>query len=301
MRILKFLLTSILIVAILGGVGFLVTREALLIWGVAKLRTSLSQLKQIDRNRDNYISECRKQGAELNENIISRLQLRFVSDREFVLEVICAQFQLSPILVGEVSLPPFVTKVPGSSGVIWGDDQSGVVLSVWGRQRAVIVEQRELIYETPKESLSFSNGPTTSCQGYGFVCCQEETSQGTGDQYTGVTDCPRSCYSACVSRPVVLSFVSDPFMDPQTRVASISSGETVTFTYVVDSQKPLSEVRIVYGDGQTEAAAESDGSFTHTYLCNSGACQNEVFLTATDVTGATAVLTPVSKISIQVQ
>jgi hypothetical protein len=294
-------MSSLIVLVILGGIGFFAIREGLLIWGVAKVRTSLNQLKSIDRNRQTYLGECRKQGAELNENTISRLQLRFLNNHEYVLEVICAQFQLTPIQISEMTLPPFVTKVAGSAGVIWGDEQSGVVLQVWGRKRAVLVEQRELLYETPEESLNFSYGPTTTCEGYGFQCCQEETSQGAGDQFSGVSDCPRSCYSACSSRPIVLSFTSDPFMDPETRTARIKNGETVSFNYVVDSQNPLTEVRLVYGDGQTEFLPDKEGNFTHTYACSTSSCQYEVFLTATDATNATAAITPVTRLSIIVE
>jgi hypothetical protein len=122
-----------------------------------------------------------------------------------------------------------------------------------------------------------------------------------GDQLTQVTDCPRSCFSQCLRRPVVLSFTSDPFLNPQTRVAAVGAGESVTFSYVVDvPEAELVQIVINYGDGQEQQLLETSGSSSHTYSCTQPVCTYQASLSVTQENGATAAPTPVTMITLQV-
>ena len=302
MRIIRFLLVSFFIIVVLGGGLALIGRELVLAWGVATVRSHMGQLRQIARNPQAYATQCAQKGALPSEqgSIIESLQMRFTSDTDFVLEVVCVQFRLDPIRVSQGSLPVFVQKDPGSSGLIWGSASSAVELGVFGRHRTVLVEDQQLFYEKPG-IVNLGEGPMAACQSYGFECCQMDASQGMGDQLTQVTDCPRSCYSQCIRRPVVLSFTSDPFLNPQTRVATVGAGEVVTFSYVVDIPEiDLSQVVIDFGDGQEQELPETTGSTTHVYECAQTVCSYEATLQVTQDNGVTAAQTPVTKITLQV-
>ena len=302
MRVLRFLFISVIVIGIVGGIGAVIAREILLSWGVATVRSNVGQLRQIARNPQTYSTQCAQKGATPTENgtVIESLQLRFTSDTAFVLEVVCAQFRLDPIQVGAGSLPMFVQKVPGSSGLTWGQVSSGVELTVFGRNRTVLVEDNQLFYEKPG-IVNLGEGPTATCEGYGFECCQAETSQGVGDQLTQVTNCPRSCFNQCVERPVILSFTSDPFLNPQTRIALVKTGEVVTFNYVIDLPTTIdSQIIITFGDGQEEVLSESTGSTTHTYNCSQALCTYEAVLSVSSTEGITAAVTPITKITLQV-
>lgn len=302
MRILRFLATSGVVIGILGFLAALGVREALLSWGVARVRTDLVQLRKLRINPGNYARECIQRGAIPDENlsVIESYQLRFLNDTEYVTEVVCAQFKLNPQRVSENSLPMFVKKTPGSSGLFWGANSSAVELEVFGRKRTILVEDEDIFYEKPGIA-NLGEGPATICAGYGFECCAEETAQGVGDQLDGVTDCPRSCYDSCVSRPIVLSFSSDPFMDPQTRTAEAKSGEPVTFSYVADLAGAASpNVIINFGDGTSDAATTNTGTFSHSYTCNQAVCEYVAQLVITDEQDRTSADIPVTKITLLV-
>lgn len=302
MRVLRFLFLSAVLVGVGAVILGLLAREMLLVWGVSVVRSNMSSVRTIAANPQKYSSECLQKGAQPDENLslIDSLQLRFVSDTEFVVEVVCRQFRLDPIRVTEGTLPPFVQKTAGSSGLFWGEASSAVELNALGRKRTVLVENRKLFYDQPG-IVRLGEGPTTVCAGYGFECCAAETAQGIGDQLSGVTDCPRTCFSQCVSRPVVLSFSSDPYVDLQTRVAEATAGQAVTFSYVADFADAVDPVvTIEFGDGQREQLTADTGSASHTYTCTQDVCEYPVAISITDAEGRTSAELPVTKITLRV-
>lgn len=302
MRVLKFLLVSSLVLSIFVVIGALITREAILIWGVSTIRTSLGKMRSISRNYAPYAKQCRQKGSTLDTSLIESIQLRFTSETEYVVEVICSQFRLDPILVETGKLPPFVEKIPGNSGIVWGEVASGIGLEVFGRKRLIMVEQEEVLFDSVTDGVFFGIGPVSNCAGYGFACCETETTVGVGEQYTGVTDCPKSCFSACALRPVVLSFTSDPFMDPQTRTAQVTKGELVTFSYVINDQGTKNHAIVVdFGDGQKQSMQEITGSTTHTYQCAQQVCSYQAQIVVTDQEGIQAAETPLTKIKVEVR
>lgn len=313
MRIIKSLLTFTVMIGLFCVVGILVIREIVLAVGVNQVTSSMKALKQIEA-KGQYVNDCLSKGSTpVDGEEILTLQLRFTSDTEYVTEVVCSQFTLDPINIDTVKLYPMVKKLPGNSGIIWGDYLSGVHLSALGRQGVVYVEDR-VINNNYREvvGLEIETDPVASCGGYGFKCCQDGFEQGIGDQLVGVTDCPKACYASCQERPVVLSFNSQPFFDTKTRRVSIASGQTVTFSYVVsDSQedsfsvedvgksdavaytvlsvaekvlekgpeeKPTQEALVVvdFGDGQQEVVSELQGTVNHAYTCSKTSCLYKV-------------------------
>lgn len=298
MRVLKFLFTTLVFVAIVGGIGVLIGREVLLIIGVADIRSSVARLKSAYRDRSQFARECEGKGAPIDSDLISALQLRFISSTEYVVEVVCGQFVLDPIIIERKSLPFLVSKVPGSGGIIWGDEPSAMAVTVLGRSRTIAIEQRESFYENYKPGTPFGKTPVTSCTGFGFSCCEEGVSLGQGEQNPAALDCPRSCYSSCKERPVVLSLATDPYLQIETRSLEASTSETITFSYVVSVPVAPGTVTITYGDGQSDQLTELTGSFTHQYSCEQAQCEYIATVSVVDADGTTSADVAVSKATV---
>jgi hypothetical protein len=232
--------------------------------------------------------------------VIRRLQLRFTSPTAYVAEVICDQFPTDPILVKRGKLPLFVNKTPGYSGIIWGVEPSGIELELWGRYRTIGV----IDHETRSSALFKPHQlqPETSCSGYSQICCQSETQQGLGEVNSQVNDCPQSCFSACRSRPVVLSFTTDPFFEQSTRTLTLARGETVTFSFVTSSTEKLPPmVTIEFGDGQQESVNTFSGQISHVYECQSVQCSYTATIAAQDQNAVVSAVTPLTKMTILIQ
>lgn len=298
MRIVMSLLFSFVALVLSAGAVFLIVREGLLMWSMQELRQSAAQMRKLAVNIGPYGVECRKKGVLEDENVVTAIQLRFLNDTEYVIEIVCGQFKLDPILVATKKLPFMVKKVPGSAGIIWGGAPSGVRVELWGRTRAMLQENKQLFYTSnPKEELGIT--PLSSCGGYGYSCCAEESAQGLGDQLEQALDCPRTCYASCQRRPVVLSLSTDPFYDPETRTLGALPGDVITFVYVIDSPAGGSVV-LDYGDGTKETVTTMSGTTTHQYQCATAVCTYKMKLKVTDTAGVTSVDTPVSQVTVRV-
>lgn len=320
MRIVRYLLIFTALVLILGVGSFFVVREALLYWGTQSLVESLRSLKESATSGLFEIECARKTGGtgfEVTSDPVT-VQLRFLSSEEYVLEAVCAGFPQSPILIKQQTLPPFITKVPGTSGFIWEElHQSGVELAVFSqlekqlsdiskfdlgfisKSRGIMVDDRVIVTRASVQP-DLSAGPETSCEGYGYTCCNETAEMGAGSQITGLPSCPERCFAACVARPVVLSFNSNPFFDVKTRTVSIGSGETVEFRYVGSSTSNGLQAVVDFGDGKQGMAEGTQGSIVHNYTCNQAACAYPARIILRDAWGVESIDTPVSKITINV-
>jgi hypothetical protein len=302
MRIIKLLIFSFLFLGVVGGGIFLAGREILLSIGVAQMKSAFKEVSNMTRNSGSYALECRKKGiVNLDSSSIKAMQIRFISDSEYQIEVICRQFSLDPILVRKAELPRFVSKTPGSSGMIWGEALSGVSLEVFGKTKSVFVEEKN-IYEGTLAEIEGAIGPLTSCEGQGFECCQTETSLGQGEQLTNVTNCSNNCFSSCIKRPVVLSFSTQPFLDKKTRIARLKKKEELTVAYVIDpAGSDLLDVSIDFGDGTIESLSEFNGRATHTYECGKDSCQFDLKIFATNDAGIITAQTPITNLKVIVQ
>lgn len=300
MRIIKIIVSTLLKLAIIALVVGLVGREVLLNIGVSRLQSSLSLLRRKAAS-ESYYQACRKKGSIFVEgDQMGVLQLRFVSSSEYVIEVLCSQYSVDPIMVEQRQLPPLVKKVVGNSGVIWGDERSGVRLEIYGRQSGLGVENQQIIQLKPEDELGI--GPRASCVGYGYSCCQAESQQGVGQLQSKATDCTRSCYSSCVSRPVVLAFVTQPAVNQQTRTLYIKPGEEAMFSFVLDQgQAQQVKTRVVYGDGSSDDFLTTQGTSSHRYQCQEKQCQYWARIEAIDDQRVTTAQLPVNQIKIVVR
>lgn len=311
MRVLRSFFLSVVFILLLGGVGLVAAREVMLTLAVSNVRDSISKLRQIGAQTGPYILECQRKGLtdeEEFDTIVSAVQLRFESPTEYVVEVVCTQFPSEPIIVLQKKLPWPAEKVMGSSGIIWGNIRSGITLDVWGRQRTIVSENLQVTFSSAPD-VDLGVGPMTSCAGYGYSCCQPETTEGVGSLVNGVTDCPKTCYLSCTNRPVVLSFTSEPFFDPEQRQVTVGSGEPVGFNFVIDPRgMGALNILLDFGDGQTQELTDLNGTAQHVYACSAAArstttgdCRFNVTLQAETSGGVSSTLTPVAKLLVVVK
>ncbi len=318
MRIIKLLFSAIIIFLIITVVGFFIARESLLFWGSSKIKKSVSTLT-ISKNRDSFISQCKQLGSTfVNGEDIVTYRLRFLSSKEYLLEAVCSQFSYDPILIEQVDLPNFVTKVPGTSGFLLGSRPNGIEIQVFAEEISKISEaikidlsgllrKQVLIVEDGSISNNgderfIGGGPVTSCNGYGYECCQDVSQTGVGDKITGLVDCEKSCFASCATRPVVLSFNSNPLFDPKLRSLEITNGATVEYTYVADAGKATTVGGVLdFGDGKKLPISGLAGQSSHTYSCTKPSCEYTVRLVLEDNWGVESAETNISKIKIIVR
>ncbi|MBU0974754.1 hypothetical protein KKD03_03585, partial [Patescibacteria group bacterium] len=133
-------------------------------------------------------------------------------------------------------------------------------------------------------------------------CCQDVSQTGVGDKITGLVDCEKTCYSSCATRPVILSFNSNPLFDPQLRSLTVSSEDTVEFTYVADAGKATTVGGVLdFGDGKKLPISGFAGQSSHTYSCTRASCEYIVRLVLEDNWGVESAETNISKIKIIVR
>lgn len=301
MRIISFLITSLFVIAVVVVGGGLLAREMLMIWGTSSVRSSLTILHQLSRDNLQFARQCREKGGNTSEvTTIGALQLRFTDSRSYVLEVICNQFQSDPIIIKTYSLPPFVSKSPGSSGIIWGNDRSAIQIEAFGRKQVIGVENEE-VKSYAAGSVDLGVTPISTCSGYGYQCCQQETTAGQGQPFSGVNDCPKTCFNSCQPRPIFLSLNTDPFMDEIIRTTDATVGEAVTLSYVAayEEKNPIT-VTIDFGDGQKQTLSTLSGKATHQYACSSGTCTYVVKLSARASNGIEAAQTPIMSLKMRI-
>jgi hypothetical protein len=163
-------------------------------------------------------------------------QLRFVDDRNYVLETVCSDFPKRPILIEERSLPIFVKKVEGASGFIFNTQRSvasWITINSLGKEQQIYKEINDLESGEPPTVLDYLAGPASQCQAFNFQCCQEDIQMGIGTNQELATDCPKSCYQSCLPRPLVVSFNAMPASLENRRIINVRSGQPVTFAFVV--------------------------------------------------------------------
>ncbi len=231
MRIIKFVFFSLIGLLVFAFLGFFIGREILLTWGSTMIRADYNSLL-----KQNYADKCSQRFAYNQEYWV---QLRFTSNKAYNLEVVCADFTASPILLASKKLPPLVYKTSFGSGFIVSDQlPAWIEISALGRKLFIYTDAKEIHSGyLSKPDLDYDDGPPTVCQAYNYQCCSLDLESGLGTQITTATDCPKSCYESCLLRPIILSFSSTPAFDGVTRIVEINSGEAVTFSYVLGNGK----------------------------------------------------------------
>lgn len=320
MRVLKYLFTTLFLVVVVFGVGFLAARKVLLVANTNKLVDSLEVLK-LSAARNVASTECFELAggnSATDQPIV--YQIRFLNDVDYVLEAVCPLNQSNPIELGTNALAPFVKKVPGKSGFVWDESfDTGIELEVFGELAQFLEENtaryvdsrlitlsRKIVVEngvvnTAAAALPDSQQPVATCAGYGFTCCDTISQVGSGGQLTGASQCSDHCFRQCLDRPVVLSFATNPFFNPNTRQVDVVVGTPVTFAFVVDEKDTEDfEVVIDFGDGQSETFYARQGQVAHEYDCPDPFCSYTAELTVTDPDGLSSIETPISKIAVNV-
>lgn len=317
MRIVSYLFSIIFATFLVAVVAFFVGREALLWWSVYTFTASIKTLQLASQGT--YDAQCQQRlGASA---MGATLQLRFLSSKKYVIEAACDQFATAPILIQKGQLGPFVTKRPGSSGIILSADTHFVELLAFGQEaiaaqkylpvpssmieRSTLVglENMRVVNKSPKPGERTQSGPITSCEGYGYFCCVESSEKGAGEQITGLQECKNSCFSQCVKRPVILSLTTNPVLDLRTRQVMISSGGGIEFSYVSDGDTADNIQAIMdFGDGtQPGAINGKDGSLTHLYTCANRPCTYNAKLKLIDKWNIESFASPVSTVTVVVQ
>lgn len=232
MRILKFFLFSFFGLLILGLMSYFFGREILLVLGSSMIRSDYDSL-----SNKSYGQKCVEKFDYSQE---SWTQIRFTSNKDYNLEVVCADFTASPIILESKKLPPLLFKKSSGSGFIIDDSElpAFVQLTALGRDLFIYTDE-QVIHSNylSKPDLDYSQGPISSCQSHNHQCCSLDVQSGIGDQLNSVNDCPKSCYESCLLRPGILSFTSRPALDDVTRIVEINSGEAITFSYVLSNGK----------------------------------------------------------------
>lgn len=305
MRVLRMLFTGFLVIVLLVAGAFFGAREVLLWWSARSLASSVEELARI-KVKGTFAQQCRRLvGSDVFATVTPKYQLRFLSHTEYALEVLCGDAVKEPVLIARKTLPLLVSKVPGSSGLLPEVPLSGIRLTVFAaqfdlihqyigsvpaflvRERAVVLSDGVVLADT--DAVALGVGPNTSCEGYGYICCDAQTQMGVGENIAGVQNCLTSCFSSCITRPVLLSLTTTPFLNPQNRSLTVASGGTVLFHYVADAGTS-SDLQIImrFGDGKTEQLQGATGSVEHVYTCPTEGCQYTAQIELTDTWGVSS-------------
>lgn len=300
MRIIKFILKSTLALLVFSLIGALVAREILLMMGISTIKSSLTKLRRTALD-GSYYEQCRSQGAiPIEGEVDAILQLRFASPTTYKVEVLCNPYSFEPIVLAQEKLPPLVKKVAGDSGVVWGEELSGVRVEILGRQATVGVKNRQVMQLDKNSELGVS--PKTTCAGFGYHCCQSESELGQGRQLQIVTDCPKSCYQVCQKRPVLLSLRTQPAAADIKQPVVIEAGSRLTFHYLLDNPSSSElQVKLNYGDGKTEVLTQAEGQVQHRYQCQKERCLYQFKLMAETEDGIKTANLPINNLQIVVK
>jgi hypothetical protein len=322
MRTIRYILLGFFVLSLVGTSVFFAARETFLSWGSDAVKDSLRELVKSARG-GTYVQDCSQrigENASISPDDIT-VQLRFVSSNEYVMEAICPQFAFDPIVFAQGSLPEYVTRVPGSSGMVYGGERSGVVLEVFGdieetasvfferdmswisKRKAVVLAADAIQIVDDSPSMELGSGPVTSCSGYGYACCSVAAEKGTGNRILGLNDCPDSCYSSCIMRPMVLAFNSSPFFeDATTRVVRVRSNTAIEFSVVSNSLADAGVSAIFdFGDGEMLVTSDLTTPVAHRYSCATSGCQYTATVQLVDAQGIESAETSITQMVVLVE
>jgi len=293
MRILKFLFSLVVIAVVLGAFLFTIGGTLWLHIGTVPFIHDAQVMIDNTAQIQPFIQMCRQSPASSDLSTPIGFQMRFLDSSTYQVELVCSLIENTPIVLRTGKLLPFITKAPGSAGLdvsLTDDVTSGVVLTSLGKQRVVQLNRSSITFpKTPEAGIS-ENRINSECSGFGYMCCDEQSESGNGQQIlSGVTDCSNRCFQTCSKVPFVELFGSDPVASVENHeILMRSDSLNVVFNYSVNTPKPLQKVVIDYGDGSTQESTQQQGLFTHTFAC-SGPCRRTVMLRVSDTSGAVSV------------
>lgn len=339
MRVLRIFFTSMVLLLIGGLVAFFVGREVLLYAALDQLRSAARELRTLQAPAT-FIDSCLEYGgrAASDTQALTRSQLRFVSSTQFVTEIVCNTAESLRQEARNETLPPFAEKTPNQSGIIHGQEGYGLTVSVLGRT-GTVYEEGVFVKTSLRqaENVTLTGGPVTTCEGFGLRCCNETYQVGQGEQNTRATDCPRSCFAQCAEKPAVLIFSSDPPPNPQNRVVTLRSGESMDFYYTVNDVRgdtfgdaqaaagrtalsfiekifftlaslfqkrvpadEISHITLRFGDGEAADLSDLQGTVNHAYTCTRSVCVYNATIQVVTKAGTASTLGGAETIQVQV-
>jgi hypothetical protein len=317
MRFFRYSFIFILIFTSIAIGAFLAVQQWVLFQAYNQLLAD-ALLVQRSKHVGEYYDYCTELGAEnVDDGPLYTPQLRFLSDTEYVLEVVCDQYEFVPKQFGKKQLPLFASKKPGQSGLVFAEEGAWSIsiqavpadLETWltkiaplenliFRARTISVEDGSMV-----ESLSVSPNviePITACEGYGFSCCDPVRLLGVGEQRPG-NDCSDDCYSSCHQRPIILSFNAEPGFDRYQRILQASQADLISFNFVIDSLLPEeSQVTLEFGDGTSWIGIATETMTTHQYSCNQPVCNYQATLKVVDAYGTESANTTATEMNIAI-
>ncbi len=322
MRTIRYVFFVLILLTGIASAIFFAARETFLSWGTDTIKNSLRELSKAARSGA-YIDQCSAKGGESGNFSVTdiKTQLRFTSASEYVMEVICSQFSFDPIVFAQGSLPEYVVRLPGTSGMVYGGERAGVMLEVFGeieqltsdffgqdlnwlsKRKAVILDGDQIQVVDASASLQLGSGPVTSCSGYGHACCQFPSELGKGGRIIGLADCPESCYAQCIARPMILAFNANPFFDDaMKRTVRVRENATVEFS-VVSNAPPNAGMRAIFefGDGQNAELSDLETPVSHVYSCPVESCEYVANVRLIDAKGTESAESSVSYMTVLVE
>ncbi len=301
MRFLRHFFSFILVLAIVTIGGWFLFREAWLMWAENQVLADIRFLQRTN-SWSGTASSCLDETGTPAVNI----QLRFLNNQEYVLEVACEDARY--FAWSEVKkLPWKVIKTTGSAGFVVPIDERTVngeiTLSFWDQNKLLSGSGSDVKVKWGKSKL-VSESLISSCMAHGLTCCDLESEVGVGDVFSrAVNDCQSACFSACSSRPNLLFFQSDPPADATTRQVTLDRNNTfVLFNFTVEqSDRPIKQVVIDYGDGTSEVFKTYQGKATKQFDCDQPECRYTVQITAMDEGGVSSADQRISQLEIVIQ
>ncbi len=315
MRFFRYVVVFTLIFLVVIAGSFLAFQQWVLVRAYNQVVSDVSLLQRT-KDLSEYYQYCQDLEAQkTNDSPLFVPQLRFTSDTEYVLEIVCNQYEFVPKTITRRKLPLFATKKPGQSGLVFAQEGAWMislqavpnevreVAKHWPvlaplllRSRVIMLEDRVLV--TTLEKPVATTSPETNCAGYGFSCCDPVQSLGVGEQRPG-TDCSQDCYASCQPRPIILSFNGEPGFDRYQRVLQANTINDVIFNFVIDSLLPkLSTATLDFGDGTSWTGLATDTAATHQYPCAQAECSYLAKLMVVDAYGTQSASTAATQIQV---
>lgn len=274
MQFLRIFFKGLFIALAVGLVAFFGGRELYVFyvrWGVLQ---SVNDIQNLVAFPGQYHTRCAEEFSNLGiASGLNGFQIRFLDEKNYAIEAVCAYDTTKPIVIKKQTLPMFSKKLPGSSGIlinIGSPAPSQFRLDILGRTTAVVLEQKSDVLEDTSAVY-----PISVCAGWGYQCCNAETEVAKKDVVTAdAIDCPQSCAPVCQKRPLIYSFNAAPSYNALTRTVNARSNAIVDFAYVIgDADGSITRATIDFGDGNVEdVPTQGSGRAEHSYLCPSSTC-----------------------------
>jgi hypothetical protein len=290
MRIFALVFGGLVVMVALGIMGWFGREKVVMGMAAYSLRNDIAQLKKF--RYDGSAKGC--VSLEHETNRVTGYQLRFISDTEYVFEVVCEHDKAGNILKNGL-LAGGVKRLYGSGIMLAVDEKNVEPTNAWVHLKygdtIVAVGFFNNVADIKWNAREFPIGGDTTaqanCSDWGFVCCKSGTENGQGAQVFTL-DCPKNCHQTCNQLPVVVFFNTSPLMDAKSRVLLLNSRKSsVDFGFeITDFDGNVEQSSIDFGDGTVSGEFGAKASpVSHEYSCDTSRCVYRAVLSAVDSEG----------------